>query len=33
MEIGTVDYALLQEHRVGAEGAVSMAAGLCRIVA
>ena len=33
MEIGTMEHALLQKHRVGAEGTVSMAAGLSRIVA
>ena len=32
MEIGTMEHALLQNHRVGATGTVSMAAGLSRIV-
>jgi len=33
MDRGTVEHALLQEHRVPAEGTVSMAAGLSRVVA
>jgi hypothetical protein len=31
MEMGTIEHALLQDHRVGAEGTVSTAAGLSRI--
>ena len=33
MEMGTIEYALPQEHSVGAEGAGSMETGLSRIVA
>ena len=33
MEMGTIEWALLQEHRVGAEGTVSMAAEPSKIVA
>jgi hypothetical protein len=33
METGTIERALLQEQRVGAEGAVNMVEGLSRMVA
>jgi len=33
METGTIEWALLQEQRVGAEGAVNMVEGLSRMVA
>jgi len=33
MEMGTIEWALPQEHRAGAEGTVSMVKGLIRIVA